>query len=121
MDCMLGMKIAHFADTLYERLHIIKDVFPCLRSHCASLGLQFYGVDLFRSLPSSLARSRRRVSSVDKRVSRSGSTGSDKDYTTLQEDGTLYQLERMGVFKLVPREIELCQNLSAGPNFVVST
>lgn len=100
-----------FLDSAHERFCIVRDVFPALRSHCKSLGLQFYGVDMYSALPSSLC------------CSTDGGTpgdGTSNELYASREYGTLYQLERIGVLKLAVEEIKLCQRLSAGPNFVVS-
>ncbi len=98
------------ADSTYERSSIVRNVFPLLRSHCNSLGLQFYGVHMYSALPSSILSCSETV--------REGEASDG--LKTSQEDGTMYQLERIGVLKLAAEEIKSCQRLSAGPNFVVS-
>ena len=98
-------------DSGHERSHIVEDVFPALHSHSKSLGLQFYAVDMYAALPSHLCCPTNGVRTE---------SGGPKDDKEAEEDGTLYHLERMGVLRLAPKEIKLCQQLSAGPNFVVS-
>jgi len=74
-------------------------VFPQLRSCCQSLGLQFCGVDLYKSLSYSL---------VPQQARRQG-----------EEEHDIFKLELGGVFELAAKEIELCQEISSGPAFVV--
>ena len=79
------------ADSRWEHKYLRDRVFPKLRHYCQSLGLQFHVVDLYRDIP------------VD------SSNG-----------GAMYELERQGVLRLALEEIKLCQQVSAGPSFVVS-
>lgn len=89
-------------------------MFPLLRSHCQSLGLQFYGVDLYDSIPS-LALD---PQTLDKESTCVEETA--KENGPIHDDRFIYKLEKEGFLKLAHKEIKLSQGMSAGPSFVVS-
>ena len=100
------------SDMSFESPFIVNHMFPALRSHCQSLGLQFYGIDLYNSIPSLL-----QSPPPDSRIhdGRESSECLEKPW----EERVLYQLEREGMLKLAIWEIKKCQIMSTGPNFVV--
>ena len=66
-------------------------MFPKLRKFCQSLGLQFHVVDMYRDI-----------------------------LANPECSDTMYKLEGEGVLQLALEEIKRCQQMSAGPTFIVS-
>ena len=97
-------------DSRCEKQYLWEKVIPELRQFCQTLGLQFHAVDLFRSLPRGLPCTTS-SSSSEGEGEREGEGG----------DRLLYLLELQGALQLALKEIKLCQRVSAGPTFVVST
>ena len=89
------------SDCQIEKQHLFSHVMPNLCDFCQSLGLQFHTIDLFSAVPTFLG------------------DGVEQNSTT-ENHYLLYELERRGALKLISKEIELCQRVSAGPTFVVS-
>ena len=93
-------------DSKWERLYMKNRIIPALRTFCQSNGLQFHTVDMHHAVAESADSS-----IPDGRESeRENGLG-----------GVLYELERKGALELGLWEIKLCQEVSAGPTFVVST
>ena len=97
-----------FLDSKHEKSCVSEDVFPALRSHCKSLGMQFHAVDFYSAVPLPPPRDRETMAADEEESGQS------------IEDGVIHHLERKGIFKLATEEIKKCQTLSAGPNFIVS-
>ena len=112
----------HLTDSSHEKSCIIKDVLPDLRLRCKSLGIQFYAVELCSAISSDcIPPPTHPLSSSEGSQPRSIDRQDSKDSEVAQEDGVIHHLERCGIFKLAREEIKRCQELSAGPNFIVST
>ena len=85
----------HHIDTVVEKDYLFKHAIPKLRQFCQLLGIQFHAIDFYCALP--------------------------HHCVTPGAADIVFQLEREGTLKLALEEIKLCQRISAGPNFVVST
>lgn len=92
----------YLPDCLIEKQYLFNHVIPNLRHFSQTQGFQFHAVDLFCDIPDILDNH---------------AITSDCDVTS---DSILHKLETQGALKLVSKEIELCQRVSAGPSFVVS-
>lgn len=99
-DCLWSIR----SDCLIERDFLFSHVIPPLRRFSQTLGIQFHAVDLFSFIP------------------RSATSESKDSEGSCQVDSNLalYDLEREGALSLISKEIELCQKVSPGLNFVVS-
>lgn len=86
-------------DTDFEKSNINEHAFSHLRSYCQSLGLHFYGVDLYDSIP---------LEGIPPLATEDGAL----DY--------IYELEQREIFRLAASEVKLCQTESSGPAFVVT-
>ena len=94
-------------DCQLEKKHIHNLVIPSLYHYCQRLGLQFHAVDFFSTVPRDISNTQQ-------------SQSSNPDDLSVCSDSMLYELERYGALKVISKEIELCQTISAGPSFVVS-
>ena len=106
-------------------------MFPHLRWFSRSLGLQFHVVDLYHSLPAGWVSQRTREDGGEGEEEGGeegrkggGVGGGSKCGLTLEDCGgsaDMCGLEQRGVLQLALREIQACQDMSAGPTFVVGS
>ena len=104
-------------------------MFPHLRWFSRSLGLQFHVVDLYHSLPAGwLSQQETEGNSGESEEGgeegkKGGEVGGGSKCGLPVEDiggsADMCGLELRGVLQLALREIQACQDMSAGPTFVV--
>ena len=104
-------------------------MFPHLRSFSRSLGLQLHVVDLYRDLPSVWlpAGPSREEGRGEGGEEERGGKGEAEGEQEEEEGGgggrgseVMCGLELRGLFQLALKEIHICQDMSAGPGFIVS-
>lgn len=91
------------SDSEWDRKYLRENVFPDLKQFCQSLGLQFHVVDLYDNIPTSWARGE-----VQGR-------GEEE----ARESRVLRDVDLQETLQLALWEIRMCQDVSAGPTFVV--
>lgn len=100
---VIDQHLCSTSDSKWDRKYLRENVFPHLRQFCQSLGLQFHVVDLYHNFPASWAREERQGGGEEE----AGGSQAMRE-TELQE-----------VLHLALWEIRMCQDVSAGPTFVV--
>lgn len=93
-------------DTTVEKTYLSTYAYPKLRLYCQSLGLQLVMVDLFKNVPVSICCGKEQ--------------SPPSEVEDVSSDRLIYGLESTGLLEMAKREINLCQNMSPGPCFVVS-
>ena len=104
-------------------------MFPHLRWFSRSLGLQFHVVDLYHSLPAGWLSQQETEgdSGESEEGGGEGRKGGDVEgeskcglsVENIGGSADMCGLELQSVFQLALREIQACQDMSAGPTFVV--
>ena len=103
-------------------------MFSHLRQFSHSLGLQFHIVDIYHSLPASWLCQETGADNEGEEEERGDDiegeeVGGGSGRLSMEESGgnsaNMCELELQGVLKLALREIQVCQDMSAGPTFVV--
>lgn len=129
----LALTIHNFlADSVLERKFLRERVFSHLRWFCHRLGLQFHMVDLYHSLPASWLHQETGEDNEEEEEGGGGGDGTDGEeigqgsstlsvQESCRKDGSaiMCELELQGVIQLALREIQVSQNMSVGPTFVV--
>ena len=103
-------------------------MFSHLRRLSHSLGLQFHIVDIYHSLPASWLCQEAEADNEGEKEERGDDiegeeVGGGSSRLSVEESGgnsaDMCELELQGVLQLALREIQVCQDMSAGPTFVV--
>ena len=106
-------------------------MFSHLRQFSLSLGLQFHIVDIYHSLPATWLcqeteadneEEEERGDDIEGEEVGGGSSRLSVEESSRNSGGIdlMCELELQGVLQLALREIQVCQDMSAGPTFVVS-
>ena len=114
-------------DTSHERRMLKEKVSPHLRSFSRSLGLQLHVVDLYDNLPAGwlppvASRGEVEEQEGEREGEREGEnqTGQEMEGGVGGGSEVMCGLELRGLFQLALSEIRTCQDMSAGPTFIVS-
>ena len=105
-------------------------MFPHLRSFSRSLGLQLHVVDLYQNLPSGwlpapTSREEGEGNGDNKKKAEEAKENVEENMQEVEGGGeggseAMCALELRGLFNLALKEIRACQDMSAGPTFIVS-
>ena len=100
-------------------------VFPLLRSFSRSLGLQFHVVDLYHNppagwLPPDTSREEGEEEGEEQNEEGEGKGENLPDLAVERGSEVMCGLELRCLFQLALSEIRICQEMSAGPTFIVS-
>lgn len=112
-----------------ERKFLRERVFSHLREFSQSLGLQFHIVDIYHSLPASWLCQETRADNEEEEEKgdciEGEEVGGGSSRLSVEESSRnggiplMCELELQGVLQLALKEIQVCQDMSAGPTFVV--
>ena len=96
-------------------------MFPRLKRFSGNLGLQFHTVDLYDNVP--IHWICQKGAEEEDGENKGGDKEEERENVqkAIFDDigTTMCELERQGLLQLAEREVRLCQEVSAGPTFIV--